>query len=103
MADILLALGAYGYDVCAGPLHKLTSCTVNEQDPVVEPHDDYPVGDALEIARDYARPVVLTELGFGKMPEIMIRILNEGGLTAYIKKYKDFTCIIIVSRIIIRN
>jgi len=25
------------------------------------------------------------------MPDIMLRILNEGGLVPYIKKYKDFT------------
>jgi len=31
-----------------------------------------------------------TELHFNRMPEIMFRILNEGGLIAYIKKYNDF-------------
>ena len=27
---------------------------------------------------------------FSRMPDIMLRILNEGGLIPYIKKYKDF-------------
>ena len=31
-----------------------------------------------------------TELTFNPMPEIMLRILNEGGLIPYIRKYKDF-------------
>ncbi len=30
------------------------------------------------------------ELTFSPMPEIMLHILNEGGLIPYIKKYKDF-------------
>ncbi len=32
-----------------------------------------------------------TEFRFSKMPDIMLRILDEGGLVPYIKKYKDFT------------
>ena len=31
-----------------------------------------------------------TELSFSPIPEIMLQILNEGGLIPYIKKYKDF-------------
>ena len=31
-----------------------------------------------------------TELSFSPMPEIMLHILNEGGLIPYIKKHKDF-------------
>jgi len=31
-----------------------------------------------------------TELRFSPMPDIMLRILNEGGLIPYIKKHKDF-------------
>jgi 3-isopropylmalate/(R)-2-methylmalate dehydratase small subunit len=31
-----------------------------------------------------------TKLQFSPMPEIMLRILNEGGLIPYIKKHKDF-------------
>ncbi len=31
-----------------------------------------------------------TQLRFNPMPDIMLRILNEGGLVAYIKKHKDF-------------
>ncbi len=31
-----------------------------------------------------------TQLRFSKMPEIMLRILDEGGLVYYIKKHKDF-------------
>ena len=30
------------------------------------------------------------ELTFAPIPEIMLGILNEGGLVPYIKKYKDF-------------
>ena len=30
------------------------------------------------------------ELTFGKIPEVMLRILNEGGLLPYIQKYGDF-------------
>ncbi|HEY54752.1 MAG TPA: 3-isopropylmalate dehydratase small subunit [Dehalococcoidia bacterium] len=30
------------------------------------------------------------ELTFGKMPDIMLRILNQGGLIPYIQKYGDF-------------
>ena len=51
-------------------------------------------GDTLEVdlksgeIRDLTNEV---HLNFSRMPEIMLRILNEGGLTPYIKKYKDFT------------
>ena len=31
-----------------------------------------------------------TEFHFSPMPDIMLRILNEGGLIPYIKKHKDF-------------
>jgi len=31
-----------------------------------------------------------TQLRFNPMPDIMLRILNEGGLIPYIKKHKDF-------------
>lgn len=30
------------------------------------------------------------QLAFGKIPEVMIRILDEGGLVPYIQKYGDF-------------
>ena len=30
------------------------------------------------------------KLSFNRMPEVMLRILDEGGLIPYIKKYKDF-------------
>ncbi|MDH5696776.1 MAG: 3-isopropylmalate dehydratase small subunit [Dehalococcoidia bacterium] len=50
-------------------------------------------GDELEI--DLKTGVVKditngNRLTFGKIPEIMLRILNEGGLIPYIKKYGDF-------------
>ena len=50
-------------------------------------------GDELEV--DLAAGVVkdLTkgiELTFGKIPEAMLKILDEGGLVPYIKKYGDF-------------
>ena len=50
-------------------------------------------GDELEV--DLAQGVIkdLTNgrhLGFGKIPHVMLRILDEGGLLPYIKKYGDF-------------
>ena len=50
-------------------------------------------GDELEIDLELGKIRNLTnstELHFSQMPEIMLHILNEGGLIAYIKKYKDF-------------
>jgi 3-isopropylmalate/(R)-2-methylmalate dehydratase small subunit len=49
-------------------------------------------GDELEIdltegtVRDRTNGSVMT---FGKIPEVMLRILNEGGLIPYIQKYGD--------------
>jgi 3-isopropylmalate/(R)-2-methylmalate dehydratase small subunit len=49
-------------------------------------------GDELEIdltagtVKDKTNGKVLT---FGKMPEVMLRILNEGGLIPYIQKHGD--------------
>ncbi|MDP3879146.1 MAG: 3-isopropylmalate dehydratase small subunit [Dehalococcoidales bacterium] len=51
-------------------------------------------GDELEVDMEKGVVTDLTngaELRFSKMPEIMIRILDEGGLTPYISKYGDFT------------
>ncbi len=50
-------------------------------------------GDELEVDLELGMIKNLTngtELSFSSMPEIMLRILNEGGLIPYIKKYKDF-------------
>ena len=50
-------------------------------------------GDELEIDLKLGKINDLTngnQLNFSRMPEIMLRILNEGGLIPYIKKYKDF-------------
>ncbi len=50
-------------------------------------------GDELEVDLGAGRIKDLTngvELTSGKIPEIMLRILNEGGVIPYIKKYKDF-------------
>ncbi len=50
-------------------------------------------GDELEVDLATGKISDLTngiELQFSPMPEIMLRILNEGGLVPYIKKYKDF-------------
>ena len=50
-------------------------------------------GDELEIDLETGKVSNLTNgavLSFSSMPEIMLRILNEGGLVPYIKKYKDF-------------
>ena len=62
------------------------------EDPVegASPVDD---GDELEV--DLPRSTVKnlangTELTTGKFPDVMLRILEEGGLIPYIKKYGDF-------------
>lgn len=50
-------------------------------------------GDELEVDLKAGKISNLTnkaELSFSRMPEIMLRILNEGGLIPYIKKHKDF-------------
>jgi len=50
-------------------------------------------GDELEVNLETGQINNLTngtELHFSRMPEIMLRILNEGGLIPYIKKHKDF-------------
>ena len=50
-------------------------------------------GDELEIDLKLGKINNLTsgtELSFSGMPEIMLNILNEGGLIPYIKKYKGF-------------
>ena len=50
-------------------------------------------GDELEMDLAAGKIRDLTngaELSFSGMPEIMLRILNEGGLVPYIKKHKDF-------------
>ena len=50
-------------------------------------------GDELEVDLESGNIKDLTsgtELHSSGMPEIMLRILEEGGLTAYIKKHKDF-------------
>ena len=50
-------------------------------------------GDKLEV--DLAAGTIKdstngNQLTFGKIPEVMLRILDEGGLVPYIKKYGDF-------------
>lgn len=50
-------------------------------------------GDELEVDLEAGKINNMTngaELHFSPMPEIMLRILNEGGLIPYIKKHKDF-------------
>ncbi|MCL4534512.1 MAG: 3-isopropylmalate dehydratase small subunit [Bacteroidetes bacterium] len=50
-------------------------------------------GDELEVDLEGGRVRDLTngaELTFGRIPDTMIRILNEGGLAAYIQKHGDF-------------
>ncbi len=50
-------------------------------------------GDELEVDLKLGKISDLTngaELHFSRMPEIMLHILNEGGLIPYIKKHKDF-------------
>jgi len=55
--------------------------------------DNIDDGDELEV--DLAQGTVnnitrANQLTFGKLPEVMLHILNEGGLIPYIKKYGDF-------------
>jgi 3-isopropylmalate/(R)-2-methylmalate dehydratase small subunit len=50
-------------------------------------------GDELEVDLEAGTVKDLTSgetLTFGKIPPVMLRILNEGGLLPYIKKYGDF-------------
>jgi 3-isopropylmalate/(R)-2-methylmalate dehydratase small subunit len=50
-------------------------------------------GDELEVDLAAGTIVDLTNgarLTFGKIPEVMLNILNEGGLVPYIKKHGDF-------------
>ena len=50
-------------------------------------------GDELEVELEAGiiRDVTTgNQLTFSKIPEIMLRILNEGGLLPYIQKYGDF-------------
>jgi 3-isopropylmalate/(R)-2-methylmalate dehydratase small subunit len=49
-------------------------------------------GDELQIDLGMGKVVDVTngaEVGFSPMPDIMLRILNEGGLVRYIQKHKD--------------
>jgi 3-isopropylmalate/(R)-2-methylmalate dehydratase small subunit len=55
--------------------------------------DNIKDGDKLEVDLKAGTVRDLTnraELHFSPMPEIMLRILNEGGLIPYIQKHKDF-------------
>lgn len=50
-------------------------------------------GDELEVDLKMGKIKDLTngtELSFSAIPEIMLNILNEGGVVPYIKKHKDF-------------
>ena len=50
-------------------------------------------GDELEVdlATGTAKDITNgNQLAFGKIPEVMLHILDEGGLIPYIKKYGDF-------------
>jgi len=50
-------------------------------------------GDELEVDLEAGMVRDITngsQLTFKKIPEVMLRILNEGGLIPYIKKYGDF-------------
>ena len=55
--------------------------------------DDINDGDELEIDLKAGTIRDITngnQLAFGKIPEVMLRILDEGGLIPYIQKYGDF-------------
>ncbi len=50
-------------------------------------------GDKLEVDLETGEISDLTknvQLNFSRIPEVMLRILDEGGLIPYIKKYKSF-------------
>ena len=55
--------------------------------------DNIKEGDELEVDLERGSVKNLTNgttVTFSQMPEIMLGILNEGGLIPYIEKYKDF-------------
>jgi 3-isopropylmalate/(R)-2-methylmalate dehydratase small subunit len=50
-------------------------------------------GDELEVDLAAGKVKDLTngaELAFGKIPEVMLNILDEGGLIPYIQKHRDY-------------
>ena len=50
-------------------------------------------GDQLEVNLETGQIIDLTnnvQINFSGLPEVMLRILDEGGLIPYIKKYKNF-------------
>ena len=50
-------------------------------------------GDKLEVNLETGQIIDLTnnvQISFSGLPEVMLRILDEGGLIPYIKKYKSF-------------
>jgi 3-isopropylmalate/(R)-2-methylmalate dehydratase small subunit len=53
----------------------------------IEDGDELEVDLAAGTIKDLTRGKMLT---FGKIPAVMLSILNEGGLLPYIKKYGDF-------------
>ena len=56
--------------------------------------DNIDDGDELEVDLKLGKIRNLTnttKLSFTPIPDIMLRILDEGGLIPYIKKHKDFT------------
>jgi len=55
--------------------------------------DDIIDGDEMEVDLSAGTVKDITsgqKLAFGKIPEVMLRILDEGGLIPYIKKHGDF-------------
>ena len=56
--------------------------------------DKIDAGDELEVNLTRSIITDLTkgiQLTFGKIPKVMLNILNEGGLISYISRYGDFT------------
>lgn len=53
----------------------------------IDPGDDLELDLATSTVSDLTNGV---SLSFGKIPEVMLHILEEGGLVPYIKKYKGF-------------
>ena len=53
----------------------------------IDDGDDLEVDLSKSTVKDLTKGV---QISFGKIPQVMLDILNEGGLVAYIRKYGDF-------------
>jgi 3-isopropylmalate/(R)-2-methylmalate dehydratase small subunit len=53
----------------------------------IEEGDELEVDMSIGLIKDVSRG---SEIAFGKIPPVMLHILEEGGLVSYIRKYRDF-------------